>query len=94
MLVEVQFGDQSATLDVEKNMPLGKAQKALCKIFRQPFPKMKAAVEINGDVFDEFIQEPFSECGEGDIVLARFDQTDDPFMYDLFDRRPNHDWLR
>ena len=43
---------------------------------------------MEGLVYDEFIQQPFKTCG-GRVVEAQvtFHPTDDPFFYDLRDRR-------
>ena len=94
MRVEVRFEGTSIILTVDPDTPLGKVQKVLCASFRQQFPRCKATLQIDDKTFDEFIQQPFSECSEGAVALVSFDQTDDPFFYDCFDRNPRHAWLR
>ena len=94
MQIDVAFENMTTTLQVDFQTPLGMVQKALCRAFHQSFPQKKAILEIKNDTYDEFIQQPFSECSEGTIVTVRFQQTDDPFFYDCFDRNPDHIWLR
>ena len=56
-------------------------------MFRQRFPAKKANLIANGTIFDEFIQQPFHCCKDGDLVTVVFSDTDDPYFYDLFDRK-------
>ena len=72
---------------VHKNASLRDVQKDVCRMFHQRFPAKKARLIANGASFDEFIQKPFHRSKEGDIVTVLFSDTDDPYFYDLFDRK-------
>lgn len=73
--------------EVQPNTQLRDVQAALCKMFRQRFPSTMAVVLIDGVAFTSFQARPFVACAEGQEVLVHFQQSDDPFFYDLADRR-------
>ena len=85
--INLTFGDATHAHVVQKNASLRDVQKDVCRMFRQRFPAKKARLIANGANFDEFIQKPFHRSKEGDIVTVLFSDTDDPYFYDLFDRK-------
>ena len=88
MLLEVQgMAGKVAQIEVGFHTPLGQVQKALCLAFGQRFPATKATLTVDGETYDEFIQKPFHRCKEGDNIIVRFNDTDDPYFYDWFDRK-------
>ena len=48
---------------------------------------MKASIRTNKTTFDSFGDQPFLSCEDGERVEVIFSETDDPFFYDLADRR-------
>ena len=90
------FSGERRELPVSTTTSLRDLQQELCSLFHKPFPRTKASLTIEGLVYDEFIQQPFKTCG-GRVVEAQvtFHPTDDPFFYDLRDRkmRPPRDEL-
>ena len=42
---------------------------------------------VGDDVYDEFIQVPFRGCSGSVEAIVTFANTDDPYFYDLRDRR-------
>ena len=69
-----------------KGVQLRDMQKALCQAFKQRFPSTMASVTVNGKEFDEFQNQPFKE-GAADGCVVKFKPTDDPYFYDLADRK-------
>ena len=66
---------------------LRRVQKELCGLFRRPFPAMMASVRTENKTFDSFMDQPFLDCQDGEEIQVAFAPTDDPFFYDLADRR-------
>lgn len=85
--VRVVRGDAAVQLEVQSDVWLRDVQAVLCKAFRQRFPVMMATLCVRGTSFDSFKKQPFLECVDGEEVLVSFVPTDDPFFYDLNDRR-------
>ena len=81
------IGGEEHVLVCDKSASLGDVQKAICMQFGQAFPKRAATLVVNGRQYDEFIQKPFLHYEESTVVNAVFDNTRDPFFYDLRDRR-------
>ena len=79
-------GTKLFDLPVQPESDLRSLQKQLCQLFGESFPKMKAVVRIGGERFDEFGDKPFGNVQDGEIVEVEFEQTTDPFFYDLADR--------
>ena len=48
---------------------------------------MKATLTVGSEVYDEFIQMPFKNCAGAVEAIVTFAPTDDPYFYDLSDRR-------
>jgi hypothetical protein len=77
-----------ATLAVERNASLRECQRELCKLFKKAFPKHKASLVFTGArVYDDFMDRPFRRCAPTDEAVVVFTETDDPYFYDVFDRR-------
>ena len=67
-----------------------------CRAFRKPFPQTKACVVVDSTTYDEFIDQPCIDCIGGEVLTVVFIDTDDPYVYDIGDRRlgpqpPPHD---
>ena len=73
-------------MEVERDFTLGDVQELLCLAFGKKFPKMKAVLTIDDEMFDEFMQKPFVNHEEGMTFDVEFGPTDDPFFYDVADR--------
>jgi len=80
-----------ARAGVEYNFPkearLRDVQQELCGLFRRPFPTMMACVRTENKTYDSFGDQPFLSCEDGESVEVIFSDTDDPYFYDLEDRR-------
>ena len=82
-----KLNGETADIAVDPCTSLRDMQLLLCKLFHQRHPAMKATLIVGNDVYDEFIQVPFKNCTgsvDANVVFAR---TDDPYFYDLRDRR-------
>ena len=79
---------ESHEVAVEPGTSLRDLQRVLCKLFRQRFPAMKATLMVENEVYDEFIQIPFKNRVGTVEAAVKFAPTDDPFFYDLRDRKP------
>ena len=71
--------------DVPRGSSLRDVQKLLCRVFRQRFPAMKAILTIDGVTYDQFYK--FPVFVQDAICIVHFIETDDPFFYDLADRK-------
>jgi len=81
-------GAGCASLAVERNASLRDCQQELCKLFKKAFPKYKASLVFTGSrVYDDFMDRPFRRCAPTDEAVVVFTETDDPYFYDVFDRR-------
>ena len=85
-MVLFSSGTKLFELPVQPEADLRSLQKQLCELFGQRFPKMMAAIRIGGERFDEFGDKPFGNVQDGETVEVEFEQTTDPFFYDLADR--------
>ena len=81
-------------MDVTKSISLRDLQKRLCTAFRQRFPAMKADLVIRGKRWDCFHQMPLVDCEHGEEIETIFAPTDDPYFYDLADRRGPKETLK
>ena len=62
-------------------------QQQLCKDFGRSFPATKAVLVLDKTCFSEFEDLPFTRCPENAEFTVVFSATDDPYYYDLRDRR-------
>ena len=85
-MVLFSSGDKLFHLPVQQEADLRSLQKEICQLFGQPFPKMMAAVRVDGERFDDFGDMPFRAVQDGAQVEVEFEQTTDPYFYDLADR--------
>ena len=74
-------------LAVQSEASLREMQLLLCRICRKSFPAMKATLIVGENVYDEFMQVPFQDCSGSVEATVTFNRTDDPYFYDLRDRR-------
>ncbi len=62
-------GAKLLELPVQPEADLRSLQKQLCRLFGQRFPKMMAAVRVDGEKFDDFGDKPFGNeqdrCDDG-----------------------------
>jgi hypothetical protein len=86
VIVRSLGGNDACQLEVQSRTALRDLQFALCRHFGQPFPAMKATLVVGNRTFTEFEDKPFFS-GETEATVV-FVQTDDPYFYDLRDRRP------
>jgi len=88
MIAMAQFsnGTKLVELPVQQDADLRSLQEELCRLFGKPFPKMTATVRVNGESFDDFQDTPFRALDPGSLVEVGFEQTTDPYFYDLIDR--------
>ena len=75
-------------LNVTRLTRLRDVQEIVCRLFRMPFPRTKACITVGGITYDEFADMPFLSCNGKDVMTVVFIHTDDPYFYDLRDRRP------
>ena len=91
-MITVKFQKLESTMAVEMDLPksiqLRDLQKDLCSFFKERFPKKLAKVQVYDKIYDEFMDYPFEEViGEEIAVSVTFEDTTDPYFYDLQDRR-------
>ena len=91
-------GEEQTTERVEVSdtkVRLRDLQKKLCAAFKYPFPRMMASLTMCGTTHDEFFSQPFAKGVPDEPCVVAFFPTDDPFFYDLRDRkmRPPRDEL-
>ena len=48
---------------------------------------MMASVRTENKTYDSFGDQPFLECADGESIEVIFAKTDDPYFFDLEDRR-------
>ncbi len=87
VLVTLRQGNKQVSVAVGGGESLADVQREICHIFSQSFPAMKATVSVGGKKYDEFVQTPFRSCSEGEVIEVSFSKTDDPFFYDVADRK-------
>ena len=90
-MISVEFGHagsvNSLTVQLAKTTQLKDIQQTLCTFFKQPFPQKLAKVKIHSKVYDEFQEYPFEDViGEDIQASVTFQNTTDPYFYDLVDR--------
>ena len=70
-MISMRFrhGDQEAVLVVERGTLLRDVQKDLCAFFGQRFPRMKANLQVEGVVYDNFGDAPFAHCGDKALCM-------------------------
>ena len=94
-MVKLIFREEAGlqhTCEVNKRTRLADVQRPICRLFKKRFPITKATLATRGGFFDEFMQQPFLETSDGDIVVVSFEQTDEPLFFDLADRAPHRAW--
>lgn len=79
-------GGNGLQLEVQPRTSLRDIQFDLCRHFGRPFPATKATLIVGDRSFTEFDDKPFL-LGATEATVV-FVQTDDPYFYDLRDRRP------
>ena len=79
---------QEHAITVTRRTRLRDVQDIVCRLFHKPFPRTKACITLGGITYDEFADMPFVDCASEDVMTVVFINTDDPFFYDLRDRRP------
>jgi len=62
-------------------------QELLCTTFKYPFPKTMVSLRVDGATYDDFLQQPFAKGVPDEPCVVRFADTDNPYFYDLRDRR-------
>jgi len=91
LLLRAVSGAPVVTIAVDRNLPLRECQQDICKRFKKSFPRFKACLVFQGPagprVYNDFIQYPFRKCPPSDEATVVFEETDDPYFYDLRDRR-------
>ena len=70
-----------------KTIQLRDLQQSLCTFFQQPFPKKLAKIQVYDKTYDDFMDYPFENViGEEIEVTVTFEDTTDPYFYDMMDR--------
>jgi hypothetical protein len=90
-ITAMEEGEQQAVKIIEipsEQVRLVELQEVLCRTFRQRFPFMMVSITVNGVTFDEFHLQPFGAGAPTEPCRVKFTPTDNPFFYDLRDRRP------
>ena len=80
-------GGFSRRYEFARETRLRSIQKQVCKDFGRSFPATKAVLVLDKICFDEFEDRPFTCCPENAEFTVVFSATDDPYFYDLHDRR-------
>ena len=62
-------------------------QEQVCMLYHKPFPSTKVCLGLNGKTSDELMDKPFWGSADKTVFDVVFMQTDDPYFYDLRDRR-------
>ena len=85
---------KDVAVDVSRDASSASVQRKICGLFYQRFPTLKASFVIGDRCFDEFLHKPFFDCDDNIVACVVFEETDDPFFYDLIQRKPDHPFLR
>ena len=81
------LGGLEETFSFLRDASLGDVQQVVCRRFGRRFPATKAKIMVGDHLYDEFMDKPFLSCAaDGDCAVVTFAATDDPHMYDKFDR--------
>ena len=91
-MIAVKFGKVGCVASMEAVLPkttqLRDVQKDLCDSFKERFPKKLASLKVYDKTYDDFMDCPFEDVlGEQIEVLVTFQDTKDPYFYDLIDRK-------
>ena len=91
MAIKVTFQYAGVAGPVVKQLPktiqLRDLQKDLCQCFKQPFPQKLAKLTVYDKTYDDFIAYPFEDViGEESEAVVAFENTTDPYFYDVADR--------
>ena len=62
-------------------------QEQICRLFRKSFPATKVCLAMGSRSYDEFFDLPFVSVVDDTVMSVVFISTDDPYFYDLADRR-------
>ena len=65
-------------------------QEQVRMLYHKPFPSANVCLGLNGKTSDEFMDKPFWGFADKAALGVVFMQTDDPYFYDLRDRRGPH----
>ena len=90
--VQLEQEDQPTTKNVEvcnTKVRLGDLQELLCSAFQYPFPKMMVSLRVDGTKYEEFLEQPFAKGVPSEPCVVEFLPTDNPYFYDVRDRRPS-----
>ena len=90
--VLLEHEDKQTTKDVkvgDKAVLLRDLQELLCTTFKYPFPKTMVSLRVDGTKYDEFLQQPFAKGVPNEPCVVEFLPTDNPYFYDVRDRRPS-----
>ena len=70
------------------NIQLRDLQKDICDFFKQPFPKKSVRLKVCEKMYEDLMDHPFQDAtGEEIVATVFFEDTTDPFFYDLIDRK-------
>ena len=88
VIILFQFEGDVRPLSVRNGTTLRDVQKTLCKMFGQSFPKSKCSLDVAGVKYEDFIEKPFEDIvADFTPCSIYFEPTDDPYFYDLEDRK-------
>ena len=86
--VKFVYDDVVLKSQVHKTIQLRHLQKDLCVFFKQPFPKKNARLKVYDKIYEDFMDYPFEDAvGEEIVATVFFQDTTNPYFYDLFDRK-------
>jgi hypothetical protein len=73
---------------LSKTIQLRDVQQDLCSFFKQSFPKKMAKVKVYNRTYDDFMEYPLEDAiGEEIEATVTFEDTKDPYFYDVIDRK-------
>ena len=93
VMVRLRFcsvGGYSVSRDHPRDTTSRAIQRQLCADFGRAFPASKVVLVLNNFVFDDFECLPFRDCPEDATFQVVFIATDDPYFYDLMQRKGTH----
>ena len=80
-------GSQTLITMVSKTISMRDLQKGICSFFNESFPKKAAKLKVYGKTYDDFGNYPFEDViGEDVNAIVDFEDTTDPYFYDVQDR--------
>ena len=74
-------------LTVARCARLREVQEQICRLFSKSFPATKVCIAVGSHNYDEFLDMPFAGVVDDAVMNVFFISTDDPYFYDLADRR-------